>query len=174
MKVRQRIILAGFGLAVMALVGPMGAQGAAQATASQATGCAEVNWPVLQPSDPAYPDAMELAKTLAEHGFIITCIAPSTMTGTFEGQKGAAVYRTNQGSFDALFLPKPQDFDELQIVGKQEAGRYQYSFGGSPKPWPANLIDASHPVYFIKHANRLIVADDKELAAHLGSALAGL
>ena len=168
MKSRQLIMLALIGLAVMALVGPAGAQGS-----SQATGCVDGNWLGLLPSDPAYPDAADLARILADHGFIVMCIAPSKMTATFEGQKGAAVYRTNQGSFDALFLPKPQDFDALQIIGKQESGRYLYSFGGRPKPWPANLIDAPHAIYFIKHTNRLIVVQDKELAAHLGTALAG-
>ena len=95
------------------------------------------------------------------------------MVGTFEGQTGAALYRTNRGDFDALFLPNLQSFDGLQVFERQESGRYLYSFAGHPKPWPANLIDASRPVYFIKNLNRLIVAHDKELATQLGSIFTG-
>jgi hypothetical protein len=168
MKVRQLTTLAVVSLVVITLVGPMRAQ-----AGSQPTGCADANWPALQPSDPAYLDAVELARILADSGFMVMCIAPSKMTGTFEGQKGAAVYRTDQGGFDALFLPKPQNFDRLQIVERQESGRYLYSFAGRPTPWPANLIEGPRPVFFIKHTNRLIVAYDKELADHLRTTLAG-
>ena len=106
-------------------------------------------------------------------GLVVRCIAPSKMAGTFEGQTGAALFRTNRGSFEALFLPKLQNFDGLQIVERQESGRYLYSFAGHPKPWPANQMDASRPVYFIKSLNRLILAYEKELAAHIGSILGG-
>lgn len=140
---------------------------------SQTAGCADVNWPALHSTDPASPHAIDLARVLADNGFIVQCIAPSKMGGMFEGQTGAALYRTNRGEFEALFLPNQQNFAELQVLERQESGRYLYSFAGQPKPRPANLIDASHPVYFIKNLNRLIVADDKELAAHLASILAG-
>jgi len=166
MKVRPPGILAA--VVVMALVRPLVAQ-----DGRQATDCTSVNWPNLQPSDPANPDAVELARALADKGVIVQCIAPSTMVGTFEGQVGAALYRTNRGSFEALFLPKGQNFDALQIFEREVSGRYVYSFAGPPKPWPANLIDASRPVYFVKSRNRLIVAHDKELASHLGSMFTG-
>ncbi len=168
MKVRQLTTLAVVSLVVITLGGRMRAQ-----AGSQATGCNDANWPALQSSDPAYSEAVELARTLADDGFMIFCIAPSKMTGMFEGQKGAALYRTHQGGFEALFLPKPQNFDRLQIVERQESGRYLYSFAGHPTPWPANLIDGPRPVFFIKHTNRLIVAYDSELADHLGTTLAG-
>ncbi len=168
MKVRELITLAVLSLVVVTLVGPKRAQ-----AGSQATGCADANWPALQSSDPAYLDAVALARILADHGFMVMCIAPSKMTGTFEGQKGAAVYRTDRGGFDALFLPKPQTFDRLQIIERQESGRYLYSFAGHPRPWPANLIDGPRPVFFIKHTNLLVVAYDKELADHLRTTFAG-
>jgi hypothetical protein len=163
MKLRSVGILAA--VVLMAFVHSLVAQ-----RGNHTTGCSEVNWPPLQPTDPAYLDAIDLTRSLAD-GFVIQCIAPSKMAGTFEGQTGAALYKTDRGSFEALFLPKLQNFDGLQIVERQETGRYLYSFAGHPKPWPANLIDASRPVYFIKSLNRLIVAHDKELAAHLGSIL---
>jgi hypothetical protein len=164
MKIRSLGMLAA--VVVMAFVQPLVAQ-----SGRHTTGCADVNWPALQPSDPVYRDAVDFARALADNGFIVQCIAPSKMVGTFEGQTGAALYRTNRGDFDALFLPNLPNLDGLQIFERQEGGRYLYSFGGRPKPWPANLIDASRPVYFIKNLNRLIVAHDKELAAHLGSIL---
>jgi hypothetical protein len=164
MKLRPVGILAA--VVLMAFVHPLVAQ-----RGNQTTGCSDVDWP-LQPTDPAYPDAVDLTRALAD-GFVVQCIAPSKMAGMFEGQTGAALYRTNRGSFEALFLQKLQNFDGLEIVERQESGRYLYSFAGHPKPWRANLIDASHPVYFIKSLNRLIVAPDKELAAHLGSILTG-
>jgi hypothetical protein len=152
---------------LMALVHPLVAQ-----RGNHTTGCSDVNWPPLQPTDPAYPDAVDLTRALAD-GFVIQCIAPSRMAGTFDEQTGAALYKTNRGSFEALFLQKLQNFSRLQIVERQESGRYLYSFAGHPKPWPANLIDAPRPVYFIKSLNRLIVAHDKELATHLESILTG-
>jgi hypothetical protein len=116
---------------------------------------------------------MDFAQALAAKGFIVQCVAPSKMVGMFEGQAGAALYRTNRGSFDVLFLPKPQNFDGLEIVERQDNGEYLYSFAGRPKPWPANLIAGPRPTFFVKHTNRLIVASDKDLADHLRTALAG-
>jgi hypothetical protein len=168
MKVRQLTTLALVSLVVVTL----GARIRAQA-GSQATGCSDADWPALQSSDPAYPEAMELARTLADGGFMISCIVPSKMIGMFDGQTGAALYRTDQGGFEALFLPKPQNFDRLQIVERQESGRYLYSFAGHPTPWPANLINGPRRVIFLKHANRLIVAHDSELADRIGTTLAG-
>ncbi len=123
MKVRPLIICAMVSLVVIEPAGPVGAQ-----VGSPATGCADPHRPALQPSDPAYSDAMELARTLALHDFRVICISPSRWTGTFQGQKGAALFWTTpEGGFDALFLPKPQNFDELQIVHRVEHGRHLYS-----------------------------------------------
>jgi hypothetical protein len=167
MKVRHFIALAGLSLVVVALVGNRHAQ-----AGSQATQCADTNWPELQPSAPAYLDALELARTLRDKGFMVMCIAPSKWTGVFEGQRGAALYRTNQGSFDVLFLPKPQNFDRLEIVERHENGEYLYSFAGRPTPWPAKVIAGPRPTFFIRHTNRLIVAFDTEVADHLRTAFA--
>jgi hypothetical protein len=169
MKVRPLIICAVVSLVVIAPAAPVGAQ-----VGSPATGCVDPHRPALQPSDPAYSDAVELARSLALHDFRVICISPSKWTGTFQGQKGAALFwTTTEGGFDALFLPKPQNFDELQIIHRMENGRHLYSFAGHPTPWPANLIDGPRPTYFIKHMNRLIVAYHDQLAAHLGTTLVG-
>jgi hypothetical protein len=169
MRARRTITLAAIWLVTLAVVRAISVQ-----DALPTKGCADLNWPALPPNDAAYAAAAELARTLTERGFIITCVAPSKMTGTFEGQQRAALYGTDRGGFDALFLPELQTFDAMQVVEQQENGRYLYSFRGRPQPWSANRIDGSRPVYFIKHVNQLIVAYDKELATHLRTTLAGL
>jgi hypothetical protein len=137
----------------------------------QAAGCADAGWPVLPTESAIHTEAMDFSKTLADHGVIVQCIAPSKMASTFDGMAGAALYKTYEGSFEVLFLPAPRNFDELQIIEQRERERYIYSFGGQPRPWPANRIDAARPVFFIKNLNRLIVAHDKQLAARLESFL---
>jgi hypothetical protein len=149
---------------VMSLVRPLVAQ-----HSGHTTGCTGVNWPALESTDPAYPGAMGLARVLADNGLAVECIGPSKMASTFEGLAGAALYQTNRGTFEVLFLPDLQNFDKLLISEREVSGRYLYTFTGPPKPWPANLIDAARPVYFIKSLNRLLVAHDKELASHLGA-----
>ena len=47
------------------------------------------------PTDaPAYPDAMALSETLNKHGVTVKCVLSSKMDHVFEGQEGAALYRT--------------------------------------------------------------------------------
>ena len=156
MKARLRIAFAMIGLVTLAGVRTIATQDAVPSA-----GCADLHWPALARNDAAYAHAAALARALIEHGFTITCVAPSKMTGMFEGEAGAALYRANHGDFEALFLPKPQSFAELEVLERQENGRYIYSCRGRPNPWSATLIDASHPVYFITHVNQLIVTDDK-------------
>jgi hypothetical protein len=90
------------------------------------------------------------------------------MEATFEGQIGAAAYRSNQGSFEVLFLPQAGSFDRLTILEQRNGERYSYRFKGPPQPWPANLIDSAYRIYFIKNRNMLFVVDnDAGLAATL-------
>ena len=102
----------------------------------------------LSSIDPVYVDAMELARYLIEHGFIVKCVLASKEQNQFEDQKGAAFYRTDRGSFDVLFLPKTETFDGLEVVEQRQGARYLYSFRGTPKS-PAvlckNSIVASNP-----------------------------
>ena len=120
----------------------------------------------LSSIDPVYVDAMELARYLIEHGFIVKCVLASKEQNQFEDQKGAAFYRTDRGSFDVLFLPKTETFDGLEVVEQRQGARYLYSFGGTPKS-PAHM-DSSKPEYFIKSRNLLFdVWGDAELAARI-------
>ena len=119
--------------------------------------------------DPAYVDAMELARYLIDHGFIVKCVG-KPIEIEFEGQKGAALYRTNRGSFVAVFLPKGQNFDALEVVEQRQGARYLYSFRGTPRS-PAH-IDSSKPIYYVKFGNVLFdVWGNADLAASIKAAV---
>jgi hypothetical protein len=122
------------------------------------------------PSDAqAYPDAIALGETLSKYGISVKCILISKMDGTFDGQDGAAVYRTDHDDFEVLFLPQPKTFDRLKVIERRDGERYSYRFKGPPQPWPANLIESAFRIYFIKNRNVLFVVEvNKELAATLG------
>jgi hypothetical protein len=86
----------------------------------------------LSSTDPVYVDAMDLARNLIDHGFIVSCVQASKWGNLFAGQEGAALYRTDQGDFDLLFLPKGESFDAVQVVEQRQGNLYLYSFRGSP------------------------------------------
>jgi hypothetical protein len=89
----------------------------------------------------------------------------------FDGQEGAALYTTSVGEFESLFMAKPQNFDGLRVIERRSGRRYRYSFAGSPRPWPANLIDSAYRMYFVKHDNELIVALDHQVAVRIKDAI---
>lgn len=161
---RHNSLLAAIALLVSVAVSPAVAQ-----KTLQAAQCGD--WPRIEATDPAYSDAMTLAHVLAEDGVGVLCIGPSTMNGTFEGEVGAAIYKTSGGVFEALFLPQSQTFDELQIRERRDGAFYLYSFEGQPKSSSADPWTASRPFHFVKNLNRLIVSRDKELVAHLEAIL---
>ena len=161
---RQNSLLATIALLVSVAVSPAAAQ-----NTPQAARCGD--WPRMEPTDPAYSDAMTLARVLAEDGISVSCIGPSTMNGLFEGEVGAAIYKTSRGVFEALFLPQSRSFDELQIRERRDGASYLYSFEGQPKSSTADPMTASRPFHFLKNLNRLIVSRDKELVAHLEAIL---
>jgi hypothetical protein len=124
----------------------------------------------LPSDDPSYRAALSLSKTLTSYGIEVKCILPSTMENTFDGQEGAAVFRTDHGSFEVCFLPESGTFRRLKVTEQRKGGqRYLYRFKGPPQPWPANLIDSAFPIYFIKNRNLLFVVEsNKTLAQMLG------
>jgi hypothetical protein len=123
----------------------------------------------LPSNDQAYPYAIALSETLSTYGISVKCILTSTMNFTFDGQDGAATYRTAHGDFEVLFLPQPQTFDRLKVFERRHGARYSYRFKGPPQPWPANLIESAFRIYFIRNRNVLFVVEvNKELAATLG------
>jgi hypothetical protein len=121
----------------------------------------------LQPNDKAYAPALELSQDIQRGGFVVRCILRSRWEGLFEGLTGAALYRTNRGDFEALFLAAPNTFDQLAINERREGERWVYSFEGQPKPWPANRIEGRR-IHFVKNDRRLLlVLEDETLAASL-------
>jgi hypothetical protein len=151
------------------MVGGISAQLASNQSSS---GCNVQDAPAqLLPADPVYADAIDVANTLNGLGVPIRCILASKMQHIFIGQKGAAFYRIDDGSFEVLFLPKTQSFDSLQIVERRESDRYIYSFRGTPRP-QTNLMDSSKPICFIKKGSLLFyVWGQPTLAATLQSKL---
>jgi hypothetical protein len=128
---------------------------------------------VLQPTNKAYSMAMELAQTLRAGDFTINCVLRSKEEGLFEGLEGAALFRTNRGDFEAIFLPKQRTFEKLRVLERQENGWYIYSFEGDPKPWPANRIESPRRIYFVKHSHMLLETSNDVLAEDLRRAVSG-
>ncbi|MFY9560404.1 MAG: hypothetical protein WAQ52_09240 [Terriglobales bacterium] len=125
----------------------------------------------MPPADPAYDDAIELARTLSEHGLTINCVLTSKLGGLLTGLEGAALYRTAEGDFDALFLPKPKTFADLTVIERTLKKGFVYSFAGKPRPWQANRLGSVRRLYFLKHANQLLVLSDDPLRAKLEAIL---
>jgi hypothetical protein len=136
---------------------------------------------LIKADDPAYADAMDLAERLNSHGFIVECVLQSKMIDIFEGQEGAALFKTDRGDFEALFLPKPETFASVEAVEHlDEHGRFLYSFKGTPPPRSPNPLNSAEPMFFGKHANQffitrglepVFIAWGRELAASLVVAL---
>jgi hypothetical protein len=146
-------------LGLVLMVCPVGVFG-------QSTGCSGREQEAALNSDArVYAVATALSQSLGKSGILVNCMLSSTMEDTFEGQTGAAAYRTNHGSFEVLFLPQGKSFDRLTIFEQRNGNRYSYRFKGPPQPWPANLIDSAYRIYFIKNRNMMFVVDnDAELA----------
>ncbi len=126
---------------------------------------------LLQPTDAVYSDAMELGSTLSEHGFAIRCILTSKLGALFKGLEGAALYRTDHGDFDALFLPAPETFAELKIAERSTKKGFAYWFTGKSRSWAANRLESGHREYFLKHQSQLLILDDDQLRMKLQDAL---
>lgn len=95
------------------------------------------------------------------------------MTDTFEGQEGTAVYRTTEGDFEALFLPKPQNFNKLRVTERFDGQNDRYCFARRPGS-VARQSDGEHFSFvFCKHRNELIVAEDHQVAIRMKGAIGG-
>jgi hypothetical protein len=123
---------------------------------------------LLQASYPAYSDALDLAQALSHSGFVVQCITRSKQESISE-TKGAALYITNRGDFDVVFLPKPHTFNALRIIERHKNGEYIYLFRGSPRP--ATRMEGSKKVYFFKQSNKLFIAWDEQTATSLAEIL---
>jgi len=124
---------------------------------------------VLRESNPAYSDAMALKEELNRLQIRVQCVSTSKMAGMFDGQPGAAVFRTDAGDFEALFLANSETWDGLKIVENHElSGLYEYRFEGTPRysgTW------GGRRQYFVRNGNRLLVTSDRLRANTLRDAL---
>jgi hypothetical protein len=125
---------------------------------------------VVTPANPVYAETRDLTRELQNDGFVVRCVLGSKFADTFQGQLGAALYKTNRGDFETLFLPKSATFDSVRLVEHHQDGRYQYSFQGSPSA--AIKMDGPTCTYFAKRANHLFISwGGLQLAADLGEVL---
>jgi hypothetical protein len=134
---------------------------------------------LLQPTDPAYVDAMELKQSLESQGFVVRCVFPTKLSSIFRIREGGvshstiegeASFRTDDGDADVVFMPKPQTFVDFKIKEHGEGGGYLYTFAGTPRVWDVNRFGSAHRIYFLKHGNQLVLSNDK-LRARLEQAL---
>ena len=132
---------------------------------------AEEGTALLQPTDSAYDEAIELARTLSERHFTIQCILTSKLGGFFEGTTGSALYRTSDGDLGVVFLSRGRTFADLKIVERPLKKGFAYSFSGKPRPLPASRLQSARRQYFLKHENHLLILGDDALKSKLESAL---
>jgi hypothetical protein len=135
---------------------------------------------LLSPSDPVYPDAMELKQTLESHGFVVHCIFPTKLGSLFEVDDGGVMhrtvegevnFRTNYGEVDAVFMPKSQTFADFKITERRQDGCFLYNFGGTPRVWDTNRFGSARRTYFLDHGNQLFFIDDVALLHRLEQVL---
>jgi hypothetical protein len=119
----------------------------------------------LKRMDPAYEEAMKLKESFDRQGIEVICVLPSKISHIFEGQLGAAFYRTTIGVIDVMFMPASTDF-EVHVVKKKKDGRYLYSFDGTSRAVTPGW-DASHPWFFIQFHNSMFTTDDERVAERL-------
>ncbi len=109
-------------------------------------------------SSPVYADATNLARDLATRGIKVECIRRSKEEHLFEGQKGAAWFKTNQGIFEVWFLPNATA--AAVAVAKVTS-----------QPVPVSLPSGPSE-FFIQHQNVVfhVSLGDRALAASLQTA----
>jgi len=119
----------------------------------------------LRPADPVFSEAQILEHQLTDAGLRVECVLSSKMGSFFDGQKGAALFRTTAGDFEVLFLHEHENFDRLTILQKHTSGSYVYSFQGSPQFHTG--IESPRPITFVQSGNKLFVLWSGDLAAKL-------
>jgi hypothetical protein len=122
----------------------------------QANAMAQQEWE--SQNSPVYVDATNLSHDLAARGITVECIRRSKEEHLFEGQKGAAWFKTNQGIFEVWFMLDSKE--AAAAVAKVTA-----------KPAPISLPSGPNQ-FFIQPQNFVfhVSMDDKTLAAKIQTA----
>lgn len=137
---------------------------------------------LLHADDPVSADAIELSRGLQAHGFLVQCIFPTKLGSIFMVNdhgvvhstiEGEACFVTDHGSFDVIFVPKPQTFADFKITEHRQGGGYLYRFSGSPRVHGGKKFKfgTAQRNYFLKHDNRLLIVSDEKLRARLDEVL---
>ncbi len=129
----------------------------------------------LQPSygkyqDPAYPSALSLFLTLKDRGISVNCVARSTMDRFLTGQIGAAIFRTDKGSFQALFFPTRQQVQEVRFSERREGDWYRHTVS-TPPPSITRTWDSIKPEHLVRHDDVLLMITNESLAKILRDTL---
>lgn len=141
------------------------------ATAQERCGPRELSQS-LRLSDPAYSSALLLRQELSNNGFDVQCVLPSKSVGMCgdaqqRNENAAALFRTDRGDFEALFLPEPFTFDGVTVKEEKRGALYHYSFSGQP---PCGSSEGTQRMYVVKRGNKMfLVFDNAELAAALSN-----
>jgi hypothetical protein len=132
--------------------------------------CADLQLERDWTASPVYAEANDLAQRLQANGIQVQCIRRSKEEQLFDGQLGAAWFKTDQGLFEVWFLPEAESFSSLQVTEHSERnGRFVYSFAGTPQI--TTTFDSSRPMWFIKQRNLLFeIWGDSKLAARVSNA----
>jgi len=137
---------------------------------------------LLTSDNPAYADAIDLAKRLEDHGFAIHCIYPTKLGSIFEVTdgnvirstvEGEANFDTNYGGIEVVFMPKPRTFADFKITERRKGGGYLYRFTGAPKVWAGDkfMFGSAYRMYFLKHDSYLFFLSDLTMLSRLQQAL---
>ena len=126
----------------------------------------EASGALMPASYRGYPEAAELARILSDDNFVVKCICLSMLDGFVPGTRGAALYVTDHGDFDVVFLSKPQTFGAFEIIERHRYGGYEYSFRGIP-PKKGRMLGPRR-TYFFKRSNQLFIVWDMQTATTLG------
>jgi len=126
-----------------------------------------------RPTDAVYERATDLEARVRHAHIELQCVQRSMMGGLFEGLDGAALFRTKDTDFAALFLPVSLTFDQLHVHERAHNGTYIYSFSGPPRPCSPDGIESPQRMYFVRHQDALLIAYDPGLAHALANAVGG-
>lgn len=121
---------------------------------------------LLKPSDAAYADAVNASAVLNEHGLKVLSIHRSKLEGFFRGVPKAAVLKTENGAFEIIFFPDPNQAEKITVKEERVGRRYIYSFEGQPQPAPqSDVMNAAYPVRFIAKGDWFVVVSNNESLA---------
>lgn len=121
---------------------------------------------LLKPRDAAYADAVNASAVFNEHGLKIQTIHRSKLESFFRGVPKAAVFKTENGAFEIIFFPEPNQAEKITVKKERAGRRYIYSFEGQPQPAPQHdVMNAAYPVRFIAKGDWFVVVSNNESLA---------